>query len=162
MKTWKMQQTLINNRFILEKAAGKGGWTYVLIPGIRSTKGFSFNKTRLKGTIDKVEVKHCRLMPTGEEKLFLPVNATIRKQLRKKAGDWVNIVLFIEDAPVEIPADFLLCLEDDQPAYSFFLSCTDGQKQGFINHINAAKTDNTRISRIAKALNKLAKGEKYP
>jgi len=156
-----MQKPLINDKYQLEKTPGKGGWTYVIIPRIHSKEELSFSKAKFKGFIDAVEIKYCRLMSVGKDRLFLPVKAAIRKQLRKKAGDWVKVVLFLDDTPVEIPAEFLLCLEEDQTAYDFFLRCTGGQQQAFINWIYAAKTETTKINRMAKALNKLVNGEKY-
>lgn len=68
-------------------------------------------------------------MPMGNGKLFLPVKADIRKIIGKKEGDWVNIVLFADNAPTEIPEELLDCLKDDPMAHKTFLTYSDGQQK---------------------------------
>jgi uncharacterized protein YdeI (YjbR/CyaY-like superfamily) len=71
-----------------------------------------------------------------------------------------NVVLFADNAPTEIPEEFLLCLKDDPTAYKTFLSYSDGQQKEFIDWIYSAKTDNTKVERITETLRKLAKQNK--
>lgn len=99
-------------------------------------------------------------MPMGNGKLFLAVKAEIRKKIGKEEGDWINVVLFADNAPTEIPEELLLCLRDDPPAYKTFLSYTDGQQKEFIDWIYSAKTDQTKVERIAETLRKLANKNK--
>jgi hypothetical protein len=156
-----VEKPLVNKKYLLEKYPGKGGWTYAMIPEILQDRKTPFGWVKVKGMIDDIEIKNYRLMPMGNGHLFLPVKAEIRKKIGKKAGDWIKLVLFAGNEPVEIPEELLICLQDDPVAHKFFLNCTEGQQKGYIDWICSAKTESTKVARIAAAINKLAKGEKY-
>lgn len=100
-------------------------------------------------------------MPMGNGQLFFPVKAEIRKKINKKEGDWVSITLYADTDPIAIPEELALCLKEDSVAYDTFLSYPDGEKKAFIDWIYAAKTDQTKVDRIVKTLNKLVKGERF-
>jgi hypothetical protein len=154
------EKPLVNKEYLLEKYPGKGGWTYAAIPEIIQNKHTPFGWVKVKGSIDNYEIRNYKLMPMGNGRLFLPVKAEIRKKIAKKEGDWVKIILFHDNDPTEIPQELLECLKEDPIAYKVFLSSTDGQQKEYIDWIYSAKTDNTKVKRIAEALNKLAKGER--
>jgi uncharacterized protein YdeI (YjbR/CyaY-like superfamily) len=50
---------------------------------------------------------------------------------------------------------------EDQTAHNTFLSYTDGEQKAYVDWIYSAKTDETKVERIAKTLNKLIKGQKF-
>jgi len=156
-----MEQPLINKNYLLEKYPGKGGWTYVVIPEVLQDKRARFGWVKVKGTIDDYEIKNYRLMPLGNGHLFLPVKAEIRKKIGKEEGDHVNVVLYADDAPTEIPQELMICLLDNPTEHKTFLTYTDGEQKAFIDWINSAKKEETKIERIAKTLNKLAKRQKF-
>ena len=156
-----MGNPLVNKEYILEKYPGKGGWTYAQIPEILQDKHSPFGWVKVRGSIDNHEFKNYRLMPMGNGKLFLPVKAEIRKKIGKKEGDWINIILFADNTPTEIPEELLLCLKEDLAAHRTFLSYTDGEQKAFIDWIYSAKTDETKVERIAKTLNKLIKDQNF-
>lgn len=148
---------MVNNRYLLEKFAGKGGWTYAAIPEILQNKENPFGWVRVKGSIDGFEFNAVHLMPMGNGRLFLPVKAIIRKKIGKKEGDHVQVVLYADDQPVEIPAELEHCLLDEPVLHKTFLSYTSAEQKAFIDWIYAAKKEETRIQRIAATLNKLSK-----
>jgi len=154
------EKPLVNKKYLLEKYPGKGGWTYASIPEVLQDKHSPFGWVKVKGQIDNIEIKNYKLMPMGNGRLFLPVKADIRKKIGKKEGDWVNVVLYADNTPTEIPKEFLLCLIDDPTAHKTFLSYSDGQKKEFIDWIYSAKTDDTKVERITETLRKLAKKNK--
>ena len=156
-----MVKPLVNKKYLLEKYPGKGGWTYAAIPEVLQARNVPFGWVKVKGSIDNYEFKNYRLMPMGDGNLFLPVKAEIRKKIGKKEGDWVNITLYADEAPVEIPEEFLLCLVEDPTAHETFLSFSDGERKAYIDWIYSAKTDETKVDRIARTLNKLVKGQKF-
>lgn len=155
-----MEKPLINKKYLLQKYPGKGGWTYVVIPEVLQDKRAPFGWVKVKGFIDEFEIKSYKLMPLGNGQLFLPVKAEIRKKIGKQAGAWVNVVLYADNTPLEIPKELLVCLKEDPIAYKTFLSYTEGQQKEFIDWIYSAKTDDTKVRRIAATLNKLIKKEK--
>jgi hypothetical protein len=154
------EKPLVNKKYLLEKYPGKGGWTYAIIPEITQDKKSPFGWVKVKGRIDDYDISNYKLMPMGNGKLFLPVKKEIRKAIGKKEGDWINVVLYADNAPTEIPKEFLDCLKEDQVAYKSFFTYTDGQKKEFIDWIYSAKTDDTKVQRIAATLDKLVKKEK--
>ena len=115
-----MDTPLVHKKYKLEKFAGKGGWTYVRIPGILPDKKIPFGWVKVKGSIDDYEISNYRLAPFGNGRLFLPVKAAIRKKIGKEEGDWVEIILFADNDPLEIPIEFIECLRDEPEAYMHF------------------------------------------
>ena len=150
-----MESHLVNSKFQLERFPGKGGWTYALILQVLQDKNAPFGWVKVKGSIDDFEFKNYKLMPMGNGKLFFPVKAEIRKKIRKKEGDWVHIILYADNEPTEIPDDILMCLNEEPNDYKLFLSYTDGQQKAFIDWINSAKREETRVDRITKMLEML-------
>src|SRR5688572_26032733 len=155
-----MEKPLVNKSYLLEKFQGKGGWTYAKIPEVLQDKHSPFGWVRVRGTIDNFEIKNYHLMPMGNGKLFLPVKAEIRKKIGKKEGDYVHVVLYPDNSPVEIPEDLQLCFLDEPVAYKTFLSYTNGEQKAFIEWIYSAKKEETKIERIAKTISMLEKRQK--
>jgi len=155
----KTDKPLLNKKYLLEKFPGKGGWTYAAIPEILQDKHSHFGWVKVKGSIDNFEIRNYNLLPMGNGQLFLPVRAEIRKKIGKKAGDWVNVVLFSDNGPAEIPEEFMVCLLEDPVAHKTFISLSDGQQKKFIDWIYSAKTDDTKVERMAETLNRLVTGK---
>ena len=146
---------LIQGTYLLQKFAGKGGWTYVAIPEVAPDKKAPFGWVKVKGTIDDYELVNCRLMPLGSGVLFLPVKAAIRKHIGKRQGDSVQLLLEADNSPMLIPEELLECLQDYPTEHQVFLSFTEGAQKAYIDWIYAAKTEATKADRIAKMLDKL-------
>ncbi|MCD6068219.1 MAG: hypothetical protein K0S33_3045 [Bacteroidetes bacterium] len=155
-----MSKPIVNKKIRLEKYPGKGGWTYVVIDEIAPDKREKFGWVQVKGSIDGFELKQYKLMPMGNGCLFLPVRAEIRKKIKKQAGDIVHVILDIDHSTLEVPEEFMACLEDDPKAKKFFLTLTDSEKRLYILWIYSAKREETRVSRIANSINRLGKGQK--
>ncbi|WP_165023870.1 YdeI/OmpD-associated family protein [Dysgonomonas sp. ZJ279] len=155
-----MEKPLINKKYLLEKFPEKGGWTYTEIPEIPMGKA-SFGMLKVKGSIDGFEIKKYHLMPFGNGKLFLPVKAEIRKKIKKQAGDYVHVILYLDNEPLEVPEELLLCLRDEPEAFQFFNSLSESEQHNYIKWIYSAKTDQTKVDRIAKTLVRLSKRQKF-
>ena len=150
-----MEQPLIDEKYLLEKFPGKGGWTYAKISEILQDKSSPFGWVRVRGSIDGYEIKSYHLMPMGNGNLFLAVKSAIRKKIGKKEGDFVHIILYRDDLPVEIPEELQTCLSDEPAAYKNFLSHSHGEQKAFIEWIYSAKKEETKIERIAELIRKL-------
>lgn len=151
----------MSKKFLLEKYPGKGGWTFARLPDIRPDKKSPFGWRKVRGTIDGFEIRKYHLMPMGNGDLFLPVKAEIRKAIKKHEGDYVHIVLFPDNEPMEVPEEMLLCLNDEPDALRFFNALTESEQRYYINWIYSAKKEETKIDRLAKAINRLLKKEKF-
>src|SRR5688572_4951301 len=99
-------------------------------------------------------------MPMGNGKLFLPVKAGIRKKIGKEEGDFVHVILYPDTEPLEIPEEMLLCLKDEPRAWTFFNSLTESEQNYYIQWIYSAKKEETKVSRLATAINRLCNGLK--
>jgi hypothetical protein len=157
------EKPLVNRAYLLEKFPCKGGWTYTIIPEILPDKKSPFGWVKVKGSIDGFEISNYHLMPflAGTERLFLPVKSEIRKKIKKQAGDYVHVILYPDNVPLEVPEEFLLCLQDDSEALQFFNSLNDSEQHNYVKWIYSAKTEQTKVDRIAKTLIKLSKHQKY-
>ena len=156
----KKEKPLVDKKYLLEKYPGKGGWTYVVISEILQDKKAPFGWVKVKGSIDSYKIKNYTLMPMGNGKLFLPVKASIRKEIGKQEGDWVQVILYADNSLIEIPEEFLLCLTDVPIAHKNFINFTQGQQKEYIDWIYAAKKDETRVTRIAESINRIENGKK--
>lgn len=154
-----METPLVAGVFTLEKIQGKGGWTYVELPGLSPQKDSPFGWRRVKGTIDGFAFEKYHLMPLGNGSLFLPVKAAIRKAIDKHLGDKVEITLFSDEEPTQIPDELLMLLQQEE-SYDTFMAFTDGQRKAYIDWIFGAKQLETRVRRMEGALKKIAKGER--
>jgi len=151
---------LVNKKYLLEKYPGKGGWTYAQISEISKDKKARFGTVKVRGTIDGFEIRKYHLMPMGNGNLFLPVRAEIRKKIKKQAGDFVHVILYTDNEPLEVPEEMLLCLQDDIKAFNFFKSLTESEQKYYIQWIYSSKKEETKINRLAKTINRLAQGLK--
>ena len=99
-------------------------------------------------------------MSMGKGKLFLPVKAEIRKKIGKGEGDWVQLTLYADNTPIDIPEELSLCLADEPDAHQKFMAFSESEQRQFIDWIYSAKTEDTKIERIAKTVNMALKGQK--
>lgn len=152
---------LVDKDYLLEKFPGKGGWTYALIPEILQDKHSHFGWVIVNGSIDGYAINKYHLMPSGNGQLILAVKAEIRKKIKKQAGDYVHVILYADNEPLDIPDELLLCLYDDPEAWQFFRSLNESEQHNYVKWIYSARTDETRVERIAKTLVRLSKHQKF-
>jgi hypothetical protein len=153
-----MQSPLVDQKYKLEKVQGKGGWTFVVIAEVAPNKRAHFGWVKVKGKIDDFDLFSYRLMPMGNGMLFLPVRAESRKKIGKKEGDWVHVTLYEDETPLEIPQELLDCLNDEPLAYQNFMKLSEGAQKEYRDWVYAAKREETKVDRIAKMIDMLAKG----
>jgi len=156
-----MEKPLVDKEYLLEKFPCKGGWTYAEIPEISPDKHTPFGFLKVKGSIDGFEIKKYHLLPLGNGNLILAVKVDIRKKIKKQAGDFVHIILFLDNDPLEVPEELLLCLQEDAEALQFFNSLSESEQHNYVKWIFSAKTDQTKVERIAKTLDRLSKNQKF-
>ena len=101
-------------------------------------------------------------MPMGEGRLFLPVKAAIRKKIKKEAGDYVAIVIYADESPLEIPDEIIECFKHESPkTYDVFLSFTEGEQKAYLDWIYDAKTEETKAKRIISMMDRLSQKLKF-
>ncbi len=155
-----MEQPIINQKYQLQKMNMKGGWTYIELPDIPKQLKQPFGWVPVKGSIDTYDIKQFKLWTMKSGNMFMPIKAEIRKKIKKEEGDWVHVILFYDDSPLVIPEEFRVCLLDAPKAYTFFQSIKETSQKHYIDWIYESKTLETRVNRIAKAIEKLEMGLK--
>ncbi|MBA4258590.1 MAG: hypothetical protein C0446_05470 [Chitinophaga sp.] len=152
---FKTEKSLVSKLYLLEKFPGKGGWTYARIPEILPDKHAHFGWVRVNGFIDDYKIEHYHLMPMGNGSLFLPVKAEIRESIKKQAGDTVYITLYLDDLPVDIPEELMLCFIDMPGSLQAFKNQSEAEQIAQLQWIYAVKKDETKVSRINAVIQKL-------
>lgn len=147
----------VDNTYLLKKFPGKGGWTYTEIPEIKPSKHTPFGWVQVSGWIDDYKLDKIKLMPMGNGSLFLPVKAAIRKSIKKQEGDWVKVILELDERDVDIPQEIIDCLtiESKEP-YKAFLKLSNSTRKAYLDWIYESKTDKTKTNRIIKMLERLS------
>lgn len=153
-----MEELLVHKTCQLKKFEGKGGWTYAAIPEILPDKKAPFGWVKVKGRVDSYAFQQYHLMPMGNGSLFLPIKAAARKKIGKQAGDWVEVVLYADNAPLTIPNELVACLKDEPPAYERFLALKESEQRTLIEWIYSGKKAATQADRILKTIKSVLKG----
>lgn len=92
---------------------------------------------------------------------MISVSAAIRKDTGLKAGDPIHVVLTLADRPreVTVPDDLAAALSADPAAEAFFAKLSNSLRRYHVDHIEAAKTAETRQRRIDKAVSLFREGK---
>ena len=133
---------------------GDGGGAYVVFP-YDVVKEFGKSRVPIQCTIDS-EPYRGTMVKYGTPFHFILVLKAIRQKIKKDVGDTVNIWL-IEDKQervVDVPTDFKKLLKKHK-AESLFEKMSYSHKKEWMLWINDAKKEETRLKRMAKAVEKL-------
>lgn len=146
-----------------DKQGEKTGWTYILIPNkiVEKIKPGNKKSFRVKGKIDELKIKSVSLLPMGGGDFIMPVNATMRKAIKKNKGAVVTIEMEEDNAIIKLSAGLLACLDDDPESKSYFNNLAPSHQHYYSKWIESAKTDATKIKRIALCINAFGKGLSY-
>lgn len=154
--------TTIIKRF--NKQGEKTGWTYIEVPQAIAEQLKPGNKKsfRVSGKLDHYKIDRVALLPMGEGDFIMALNATMRKGIQKAQGESINVLLKADEREIKPPADFMACLADEPEALVHFSKLAKGHQLYFGRWIDSAKTEPTRVKRIAQAVTALAAGMGYP
>jgi hypothetical protein len=141
----------------------KTGWTYFEIPADIAEELKPRNKKsfRVRGKIDDHAISGIALLPMGGGVFIMPVNADLRKVIRKKKGAMIKVKLQEDKKPFAFNKDFIECLNDEPEAKQFFGTLPGSHQRYFSKWIDSAKTEPTKVKRIANAVTCLAKHMGY-
>jgi hypothetical protein len=133
----------------------KTGWTYIKIPAriAEKIKPGTKKSFRIKGKIDDFKIKSVALLPMGAGDFIMPVNATMRKAIKKIKGATVVVEMEEDKAALKLSAELLACLADEPEATAYFNSLPKSHQQYYSKWIESAKTDATKTKRIATCIN---------
>lgn len=158
---------LISFEAVIEKFAEKGektSWTYLLIeteianqinPGVKKIY-------RIKGSLNLLPIEQIALMPMGDGSFILPLNQTLRKQLKINVGDIIRVSLEVDNNEKEVNSYLMDCLSIEPKALAFFRTLSKSHQKYFSNWISAAKTTTTIENRLVMTLDALQNKWDYP
>lgn len=152
---------LVDKDLKIEKQMHKGGWHYVIIPGIPLEYRGHQGLIRVKGSIDNYKIQQFNLLPVKTGEMMLVLNATVRKAINKKSGDLVRVKLSVDKSKVHIPEEILDSLLQSEPAYTFFQSLTESNKKYYIDWVLSARGVETKVTRIVKMMQMLERRQKF-
>ncbi len=139
--------------------AGDGG-AFVRIP-FDVEEAFGKKRVPVRATIDG-EPYRGTLVRMSEPCHLLIVLKEIRQKIGKNFGDEVEVTVEEDTAPrvVEVPADFQQALDQTPDAKAAFEKTSYTHQREYVSAILDAKRDETRRSRIAKAIEMLKQDKK--
>ncbi|MGJ7030415.1 DUF1905 domain-containing protein [Niabella hirudinis] len=141
----------------------KTGWTYIEVPADLAQELLPGNKKtfHVKGAIDDHKIAGASLLPVGNGMFILPVNAAMRKGIRKKEGAMVELQLQLDTQRYELNKDLLDCLAEEPEALAYLRSLPPSRQNYFSKWVDAAKTDATKATRIARCIYSLQRKWDY-
>jgi len=145
------------------KQGEKTGWTYIEVPSdiARLIKPNNKKSFRVKGKLDNYSIAGIALLPMGGGPFIMALNAGMRKGIGKRLGAMVKVQLEEDKKPFQFNKDFMDCLSDEPIAKAFFKTLPGSHQQYFSKWIDEAKTEPTRIKRIAWSVIALSKKQGY-
>ena len=148
-----------------EKMGEKTGWTFVHVPAsiANQIKPNCKKSYRIKGKLDHLQIEGLALTPMGEGNFILALKSELRKQLNKQEGAILHLQLEEhKDFKVEIPEDLELCLMEERHCLDNFLKLRQSHRLYFINWLNTAKTEATRVKRLTMIVMAMDKNMDFP
>lgn len=146
-------------------ATGKAvGWTFLTLPREASAKLPSRGMTSVEGTFHGVAFR-ATLNPDGQGGHWLKVDRTLREAAGAEAGDVVSLEIAPAAAEPEpsVPADLRKALAAADPkALAVWSDITAVARRDWIQWIDSARREETRLKRIGSACDMLARGKRRP
>ena len=146
-----------------DKQGEKTGWTYLEISAAQAMKINPGVKVgyRVKGKLDHFSFEKTALLPMGEGRFIMPLNAKIRKAIGKRPGDTLTVEMELDQRQIQPSADFMKCLNEDPEAMTFFKTLSGSHQRYFSKWIDDAKTMQTKTKRIVMALTAFSKKQGF-
>jgi hypothetical protein len=93
---------------------------------------------------------------------FVLFNKIMQNETGLKAGDRVEVTLTLDPAPrvIEIPPDLHTAIQENPTATTFWDGLSISNCKVYINWVDGAKREETRVQRIKKTVENLAEGKK--
>jgi uncharacterized protein YdeI (YjbR/CyaY-like superfamily) len=96
-------------------------------------------------------------LPHGGGKFIMPINADMRRGIKKRKGAMLQVQLQEDKTPLQLSPELMECLTDEPRALAFFNTLAKSHQAYFSKWIESAKTEATKTKRIAQAVNGLSR-----
>lgn len=140
------------------KQGEKTGWTYIEISATQAQKLNPGKKVgyRVKGSLDQHPIQKVALLPMGEGRFIIPLNAKMRKAIGKGQDEMLQVTIEVDRRTIQPSADFMRCLRDEPRAMAKFKTLPGSHQRYFCKWIEEAKTIETKTKRITMVVVALA------
>ena len=148
-------------KFKAKIQAGDGGGAFVFFPFDVQREFGTKGKVPVEATFDGVPDKGS-IFRYGYPQHLLGVPKAIRDTIGKGPGDHVEVALWKdeEERTVEVPAEFQERMQEN--VLSFFESLSYTHRKEYVRWLTEARKEETRRSRLEKAIELLKKNVKTP
>jgi len=139
-------------------------WTFLTLPKQASAKLPSRGMTSVEGTFNGVAFG-ATLEPDGQGGHWLKVDRKLREAAGAEAGEvvWLEIAPVAEEPEPRVPADLRKALAAAHPkARAVWWEITPVARRDWIQWIESARREETRLKRIENGCDMLAKGKRRP
>ena len=133
----------------LEEVSGNV-WGAGLVLPYEVSSHFLQNKTRrVVCVINEKSSYSCGLMPLGNDKYFVNVNADLQKELHVKIGDEVSVVLKADESKygLPMPEELQAILDMDEYGNEMFHQLTPGKQRNLLHIIGKPKSTEIRLKK---------------
>jgi hypothetical protein len=156
-----IQFTTIIKKF--SEQGEKTGWTYIEVPAALALQLKEGNKKafRVKGKLDAFAFEKISLVPIGGGNFILPLNAQVRKKIKKEFGTSLHVQLEVDDNALVPPAAFIECLKDEPSAFAYFNRLPMSHQNYFIRWLTGVKGETAVAKRMAIAVTALLKKQDF-
>ena len=143
---------------VIEEAGGGGA--FVTVP-FDVEQVFGKKRVKVLATINGEPYRGSLVRMGGPCHMLIVVKG-IRERIGKGAGDPVQITLQEDDAPrvVAVPDDLQAALAASPQAESFFRGLSYTHQREYVQWIEEAKREQTRQTRVARAIEMLLDGKR--
>jgi Bacteriocin-protection, YdeI or OmpD-Associated/Domain of unknown function (DUF1905) len=146
------------HRFEARLTKSEGTGTYVVVP-LDVPALFGSRRPPVSGTVNGFSFR-TTLAPYGDD-WYLGFNSKVREEAGIAAGETVVVELERDDEPreVEVPPDLAEALAGDDAARKTFEGFSYSHRKQYVDWIEEAKREETRLRRIEKAVGLLREGK---
>jgi hypothetical protein len=138
-----------------------GAWTRIDVPFDVEQAWGSRGRVSVKGTINGCAFRSS-IFPSGRGTHHMMINKAMKEAAAAGAGDSVAIVLEPDagQRTVAVPADLKKAVRANRAAAGLFDQLSPSCRKEYVEWVETAKREETRKSRIAKAVEMLAAGKR--
>ncbi len=134
----------------------KGAWIFLPIPLDVQVVFGTKSRVPVAGTVNGTPFRNS-LLPEGDGTHAMAFGKDLQLATGAKAGDLVHVTLKLDTEPrtTDTPEDLQSKLDEHPEAATFFETLAPSHKKEYVEWIVSAKKPETRINRIAKAIEML-------
>ncbi len=139
----------------------RAAWTFLILPPDASAKLPSRGMVPVEGTLNGSPFR-ATLSPDGKKSHWMKVEKKLRLSAGAEAGDEVKLELSpsADQPEPDVPAELRSALKADAKAYATWNDITPAARRDWVQWIESAKKEDTRVRRIDGACNMLASGKR--